>query len=187
MHEAEPPRESAEPGHDDRCAERDGDVEPEVDDAFGLPAENAAIERRIHPYKWTMSNIDVMRRQMRSMGAMWDWPREVVTCDAGYYKWNQWFFLKMYERGLAYRKLSPVDWCPKDNTTLAREGLRDRAFAKEEGGLSGRPLFTRATHMLARVYQLTEGKLSLIGVGGIDSGETALAKIGKGKTIAKKK
>lgn len=90
-------------------------------DAFGLPAENAAISRGIHPYKWTMANIDVMRRQLRSMGAMWDWPREVVTCDPEYYKWNQWFFLKMYERGLAYRKLSPVDWCPKDNTTLARE------------------------------------------------------------------
>ena len=90
-------------------------------DAFGLPAENAAISRGIHPYKWTMSNIDVMRRQLRSMGAMWDWSREVVTCDPGYYIWNQWFFLKMYERGLAYRKLSPVDWCPKDNTTLARE------------------------------------------------------------------
>jgi len=90
-------------------------------DAFGLPAENAAISRGIHPYKWTMSNIDVIRGQMRSMGAMWDWPREVVTCQPDYYKWNQWFFLKMYERGLAYRKLSPVDWCPKDNTTLARE------------------------------------------------------------------
>ncbi|MGQ0549693.1 MAG: leucine--tRNA ligase, partial [Armatimonadota bacterium] len=90
-------------------------------DAFGLPAENAAIERGIHPFKWTMANIDVMRRQLRSMGAMWDWPREVVTCTPEYYTWNQWFFLKMYERGLAYRALAPVDWCPKDNTTLARE------------------------------------------------------------------
>ncbi|MDR7420543.1 MAG: leucine--tRNA ligase [Armatimonadota bacterium] len=90
-------------------------------DAFGLPAENAAIERGIHPYTWTMDNIARMRRQLRSMGAMWDWAREVVTCDPGYYKWNQWFFLKMYEKGLAYRALAPVDWCPKDNTTLARE------------------------------------------------------------------
>ncbi|MDR7522524.1 MAG: leucine--tRNA ligase [Armatimonadota bacterium] len=90
-------------------------------DAFGLPAENAAIERGIHPYRWTMDNIDRMRRQLRSMGAMWDWEREIVTCDPSYYKWNQWFFLKMYERGLAYRALAPVDWCPKDNTTLARE------------------------------------------------------------------
>ncbi len=90
-------------------------------DAFGLPAENAAIERGIHPYRWTMDNIERMRSQLRMMGAMWDWPREVVTCDPDYYKWNQWFFLKMYEHGLAYRALAPVDWCPKDNTTLARE------------------------------------------------------------------
>jgi leucyl-tRNA synthetase len=90
-------------------------------DAFGLPAENAAIERGIHPYRWTMDNIARMRRQLRSMGAMWDWAREVVTCDPEYYTWNQWFFLKMYEEGLAYRALAPVDWCPKDNTTLARE------------------------------------------------------------------
>jgi leucyl-tRNA synthetase len=90
-------------------------------DAFGLPAENAAIERGVHPYQWTMDNIARMRRQLRSMGATWDWAREIVTCDPGYYKWNQWFFLKMYEQGLAYRALAPVDWCPKDNTTLARE------------------------------------------------------------------
>ncbi len=90
-------------------------------DAFGLPAENAAIERGIHPYRWTMDNINRMRRQLRSMGAMWDWSREVVTCDPEYYTWNQWFFLQMYQRGLAYRQLASVDWCPKDNTTLARE------------------------------------------------------------------
>ncbi len=90
-------------------------------DAFGLPAENAAIQHGIHPYRWTMDNIARMRKQLRSMGAMWDWSREVVTCDPGYYRWNQWFFLKMHERGLAYRQLAPVDWCPKDNTTLARE------------------------------------------------------------------
>jgi leucyl-tRNA synthetase len=90
-------------------------------DAFGLPAENAAIQNRIHPHTWTMENIARMRGQLRSMGAMWDWDREVVTCDPAYYKWNQWFFLRMYERGLAYRALAPVDWCPKDNTTLARE------------------------------------------------------------------
>ncbi len=90
-------------------------------DAFGLPAENAAIQHGIHPYTWTMENIARMRTQLRSMGAMWDWSREIVTSDPRYYRWNQWFFLKMYERGLAYRALAPVDWCPKDNTTLARE------------------------------------------------------------------
>ena len=90
-------------------------------DAFGLPAENAAIQNRIHPSTWTMENIARMRGQLRSMGAMWDWEREVVTCDPSYYRWNQWFFLRMYERGLVHRTLAPVDWCPKDNTTLARE------------------------------------------------------------------
>jgi leucyl-tRNA synthetase len=90
-------------------------------DAFGLPAENAARERGIHPYEWTMSNVENMRRQLRSMGAMFDWRREAVTCLPGYYRWSQWFFLKMYEMGLAYRAYAPVDFCPKCNTTLARE------------------------------------------------------------------
>ena len=90
-------------------------------DAFGLPAENAAINRGIHPYKWTMSNIQNMRSQLESMGAMFDFDHEVVTCLPEYYRWNQWFFLKFLENGLAYRKEAPVDWCPKDRTTLARE------------------------------------------------------------------
>ena len=90
-------------------------------DAFGLPAENAAIERGIHPHKWTMGNIEHMRKQLRSMGAMWAWDREAITCLPEYYKWTQWFFLKFYERGLAYKKWAPVDFCPRCNTTLARE------------------------------------------------------------------
>ncbi len=90
-------------------------------DAFGLPAENAAIKRGIHPYKWTMDNIANMRRQLHSMGASFDWEREVVTCDPRYYMWNQWFFVQMFRRGLAYKKMAAVDWCPKDQTVLARE------------------------------------------------------------------
>lgn len=90
-------------------------------DAFGLPAEEAAIKRGIHPYKWTMANIERMRGQLKSMGAMWDWEREAITCDPSYYKWTQWFFLKFYEHGLAYRAMAPVDWCPHCNTSLARE------------------------------------------------------------------
>ena len=90
-------------------------------DAFGLPAENAAIERGIHPYKWTISNIENMRRQLRSMGAMFDWEREAISCLPGYYRWDQWFFLKLYDMGLAYRKEAAVDFCPNCNTTLARE------------------------------------------------------------------
>ena len=89
-------------------------------DAFGLPAENAAIKNNINPRDWTMSNIANMRRQLRTMGATFDWDHEVVTADPSYYRWNQWLFLRFLEAGLAYRHLSPVDWCPNDGT-LARE------------------------------------------------------------------
>ena len=90
-------------------------------DAFGLPAENAAARMGVHPREWTLKNIDNMRRQLRSMGASWDWSSEVVTCEPDYYRWNQWFFLKFFERGLAYRRMAPVDWCPTDQVVLARE------------------------------------------------------------------
>ncbi|MGC9396018.1 MAG: leucine--tRNA ligase [Anaerolineae bacterium] len=90
-------------------------------DAFGLPAENAAIQRGIHPKTWTLANIENMRRQLRSMGMMIDWEREAISCLPGYYRWSEWFFLKFYEMGLAYRKKAPVDYCPNCKTTLARE------------------------------------------------------------------
>jgi leucyl-tRNA synthetase len=90
-------------------------------DAFGLPAENAAIRNNIHPKVWTYENIKRMRRQLRSMGAMWAWKNEVITCEPDYYKWSQWAFLKFHELGLAYREFAPVDFCPSCNTTLARE------------------------------------------------------------------
>jgi len=90
-------------------------------DAFGLPAENAAIKRGIHPFVWTMQNIDNMRRQLKSIGAIYDWSREVITCLPDYYKWTQWFFLKLYEKGLAYRAKAPVNWCPQCQTVLANE------------------------------------------------------------------
>jgi leucyl-tRNA synthetase len=90
-------------------------------DAFGLPAENAAIERNIHPKAWTFSNIERMRGQLSSMGASWDWDREAISADPSYYRWTQWFFLQFFKNDLAYKKMSPVDWCPHCNTTLARE------------------------------------------------------------------
>jgi len=90
-------------------------------DAFGLPAENAAIKNQVHPRKWTFKNIEFMRGQLRSMGAMWDWRREAISADPSYYRWTQWFFIQLFKHGLAYRKMSPVDFCPNCNTTLARE------------------------------------------------------------------
>ncbi len=89
-------------------------------DAFGLPAENAAIARGVNPREWTMRNIENMRRQFRTMGATLDWSAEVVTCEPEYYRWNQWIFLQFLKAGLAYRQKSSVDWCPNDGT-LARE------------------------------------------------------------------
>jgi leucyl-tRNA synthetase len=94
-------------------------------DAFGLPAENAAIKRGIHPFTWTMQNVDNMRRQLKSLGAIYDWSREVVTCLPEYYKWTEWFFLKLYEHGLAYRDKAPVNWCPRCQTVLANEQVVD--------------------------------------------------------------
>jgi leucyl-tRNA synthetase len=90
-------------------------------DAFGLPAENAAISHGIHPYTWTMQNIERMRRQLKSLGAIYDWSREVITCLPEYYEWTQWFFLKLYQAGLAYRAKAPVNWCPNCQTVLANE------------------------------------------------------------------
>jgi leucyl-tRNA synthetase len=90
-------------------------------DAFGFPAENAAIKRGIHPRTWTMSNIENMRKQLKSIGAIYDWSREVVTCEPDYYKWTQWFFLKLWEAGLAYRAKAPVNWCPTCQAVLANE------------------------------------------------------------------
>ena len=90
-------------------------------DAFGLNAENAAIARNIHPHTWTMNNIERMRNQLRTLGPMYDWKREVITCVPEYYKWNQWFFLQFYKKGLAYRDNAPVNWCPSCVTVLANE------------------------------------------------------------------
>ncbi len=90
-------------------------------DAFGLPAENAAISRGIHPYQWTMDNIQNMRGQLRSMGTIYDWEREIICCLPEYYRWNQWFFLQLYRQGLAYRAQAPVVWCPSCQTVLANE------------------------------------------------------------------
>ena len=88
-------------------------------DAFGLPAENAAIEREVHPEAWTRENILYMKTQLQRMGLSYDWEREIATCDPEYYRWNQWIFLQFYKKGLAYKKNSFVNWCPSCETVLA--------------------------------------------------------------------
>lgn len=94
-------------------------------DAFGLPAENAAIKNRTAPAPWTYENIGYMKGQLKRLGFGYDWDRELATCKPGYYKWEQWFFTRLYEKGLVYRKMSNVNWCPNDATVLANEQVED--------------------------------------------------------------
>src|SRR6266852_1719134 len=101
-------------------------------DAFGLPAENAAIKGNMHPQDWTRSRIAEMTRQMHRMGFSYDWSLEIATCDPEYYRWNQWFFLKMLERGIAYRKQALVNWCPECATVLANEQVVDGCCWRHE-------------------------------------------------------
>jgi leucyl-tRNA synthetase len=94
-------------------------------DAFGLPAENAAIKRGIHPRTWTLANIEREKKQFEQWGILYDWSKEIASCHPGYYRWNQWLFLQLYKRGLAYRGTAPVNWCPQDQTVLANEQVID--------------------------------------------------------------
>ena len=101
-------------------------------DAFGLPAENAALKNNTPPREWTLSNIAAMKRQMQRLGLGYDWATEVTTCLPDYYRWNQWFFLRMYEKGLVYRKKSKVNWCPECATVLANEQVVDGCCWRHE-------------------------------------------------------
>ncbi len=109
-------------------------------DAFGLPAENAAIQHGVHPARWTYDNIDHMRRQLRRLGLSYDWEREVTTCDPRYYRWEQLFFLRMLERGLAYKRRSVVNWCANCGTVLANEQVIDGLCWRCDGAVTEREL-----------------------------------------------
>ena len=122
-------------------------------DAFGLPAENAALKNNTPPREWTLANIAAMRRQMQRMGFSYDWATEVTTCLPEYYRWNQWFFLKMYERGLAFRKKSKVNWCPECQTVLANEQVIDgRCWRHEDTIVEQRDL----TQWFLRITQYAD-------------------------------
>ena len=94
-------------------------------DAFGLPAEGAAVKNNTAPAPWTYENIEYMKNQLKLLGFGYDWDREIATCKPDYYRWEQWFFTKLYEKGLVYKKTSAVNWCPHDLTVLANEQVID--------------------------------------------------------------
>ncbi len=127
-------------------------------DSFGLPAENAAIQHGTHPAKWTYSNIDNMRTQLKRMGFSYDWSREVATCTPEYYRWNQWIFLKLYESGLAYKKRSTVNWCPGCATVLANEQVEDGLCWRCDSTVEMKDLeqwFLKITHYAEELLDFT--------------------------------
>jgi len=127
-------------------------------DAFGLPAENAAIKNNTPPREWTLGNIAAMRRQMQRIGFSYDWATEVTTCLPDYYKWNQWFFLRMYEKGLVYRKKSKVNWCPECATVLANEQVIDgRCWRHEDTIVEQRDLEQWFFRITAYAEELLDG------------------------------
>jgi leucyl-tRNA synthetase len=132
-------------------------------DAFGLPAENAAIDRGIDPNVWTVENILNMRGQIRLMGTSYDWSREIATCEPEYYRWNQWLFLRLFERGLACKREAPVNWCPHDQTVLANEQVIDGRCWRCEHVVERRKLSQWFLRITAYVDRLLEDLDKLTG------------------------
>jgi len=127
-------------------------------DAFGLPAENAAIKNNVPPREWTLSNIAAMKRQFNRLGMAFDWATEITTCLPDYYRWNQWFFLRMFERGLAYRKKSKVNWCPECATVLANEQvIAGRCWRHEDTIVEQRDLVQWFFRITAYAQELLDG------------------------------
>jgi leucyl-tRNA synthetase len=127
-------------------------------DAFGLPAENAALKNGVPPREWTLGNVAAMKKQMRRMGLSYDWSTEVTTCLPDYYRWNQWFFLKMFEKGLAFRKKSKVNWCPECQTVLANEQvIGGRCWRHEDTVVEQRDLTQWFLRITKYADELLEG------------------------------
>jgi len=129
-------------------------------DAFGLPAENAAIQSGVHPRDYTLANIARMKEQLRSLGLLYDWSKELASCDPSYYRWNQWLFLRMWERGLAYRKTAPVNWCPGCRTVLANEQVVNGRCERSDDSVEIRDLtqwFFRVTDYAERLLAGLDG------------------------------
>ncbi len=127
-------------------------------DAFGLPAENAALKNKMPPREWTLANVAAMKRQMQRLGLGYDWATEVTTCLPEYYRWNQWFFLRMYEKGLVYRKKSKVNWCPECATVLANEQVIDgRCWRHEDTLVEQRDLEQWFFRITAYAQELLDG------------------------------
>jgi leucyl-tRNA synthetase len=125
-------------------------------DAFGLPAENAAIQSGVPPREYTLANIARMKEQLYALGCLYDWSKELASCDPGYYRWNQWLFLRMWERGLAYRKTAPVNWCPGCRTVLANEQVVDGRCERSDDLVEIRDLtqwFFRVTDYAERLLE----------------------------------
>jgi leucyl-tRNA synthetase len=125
-------------------------------DAFGLPAENAAIQSGVHPREYTLANIARMKEQLYALGCLYDWSKELASCDPSYYRWNQWLFLRMWERGLAYRKTAPVNWCPGCRTVLANEQVVDGRCERSDDLVEIRDLtqwFFRVTDYAERLLE----------------------------------
>src|SRR5260370_536489 len=141
----------------------DSVVEPVGWDELGLRAENAALKNGVPPRKWTLASIAAMKKEMRRMGFSYDWATEVTTCLPEYYRWNQWFFLKMFEGGLAFRKKSKGNWCPECQTVLANEqGIGGRCWRHEDTVVELRDL----TQWFVRITKYADGLLEgLEGVG----------------------
>lgn len=125
-------------------------------DAFGLPAENAALKYNVHPAAWTYGNIEHMREQLKSIGCSYDWRREVITCREDYYRWTQWLFLQFFKRGLAYKAEAPVNWCPSCNTVLANEQVEDGRCWRCESPIEKRKLSQWFLRITAYAKELLE-------------------------------